>query len=924
MTSGPLSISLIPEVPMLKRGPKHMIRKGRHSMLPRHSNGFVVPIFVLLFLTMSCASGSGRLEADADTVMPGFEQKQDVTKVAAGEATPQSLDSDSSDSDSAELQATDKPEKIETAEKDEAPLIPEEMLQEPGPDINSADQSSPPTDDPYVIKKLPEEIAEEQSETLAQLDPETGTAWEKNEIIEEYGNGYTKIVIKDILSNDGYYYSFLEDPARMIVDFLNPQQQPSLDKLTLKGDTFLRLRTGNYPDKSRFVFDYRNKHLPPEPLIRSESGKLIILSGVSPEAPPAVIGPMGGPEPPVANNNAGWEPVRVKGIDFLQTDTSSDVIIILDSKAPYDVQKHDKDILLVLSGALIPEHLQRPIDTQAFPSAIRSITPKQVGHGPAGQVKILVDLREARHYNVVEDPKGIRLSVQLPEQTPEMPLLPAPDVPGAPQATDVSLQEQKQTPEIPVTPAALPKEKLQFKKPEKYTAQSTDRPQQDVKTKKKPAALRPLKKNYKGKKISLDFKDADIQNILRLLAEVSGQNIVISDAVKGKATIRLLNVPWDQAMEVVLKTYALDKEDLAQNIIRVAPYAQLEQERAAALSAEKALERVEELVTEIVPVNYAKAKTLLSMVNALKSHRTDANILMDNRTNTIVLKDLAHNVTEMANLIRHLDTPTPQVLIEAKIVELDIDFERELGIQWGTLYNAGPSTGNPLGLNFPNQVAIGGGQAGVAGIANPMVNLPAAVDASAGGALGLSLASLTNAFRLDMKLSALEKKNHARILSSPRVATLNNETARIEQGREIPYQTVSDEGTKTEFKAAKLKLSVTPQVNFNRSIIMRIVVTNDTPIKDPLVGYIIGKKEAKTTVQVGDSETAVIGGIYTSNEGSTLGGLPWFQDIPGIGTMFRKKGKTKKRTELVIFITPRIIPISQIGAQDWVKEKVSK
>jgi len=199
------------------------------------------------------------------------------------------------------------------------------------------------------------------------------------------------------------------------------------------------------------------------------------------------------------------------------------------------------------------------------------------------------------------------------------------------------------------------------------------------------------------------------------------------------------------------------------------------------------------------------------------------------------------------------------------------------------------------------------------------VNLPAAIDSSAGGALGLSLGSLTKSFQLDMQLSALEKEKKARVLSSPRVATLNNQEARIEQGQEVPYQTTSDEGTKTEFKDAKLKLSVTPQITFDRSIVMNIVVSNDTPIKDPTVGFIIQKKEAQTSVLVKDAETAVIGGIFTNNESETVGGVPWFKDLPGVGSAFRKKGKADIRTELIIFITPRIIPIKQEKAGEWIE-----
>jgi type IV pilus assembly protein PilQ len=352
----------------------------------------------------------------------------------------------------------------------------------------------------------------------------------------------------------------------------------------------------------------------------------------------------------------------------------------------------------------------------------------------------------------------------------------------------------------------------------------------------------------------------------------------------------------------------------------------LKREREEALKAEEALEKVEAMETRVVPVNYAKASDMKSMLGELKSKRDDATIMVDTRTNALILRDLPVNIREMGALIRSLDTPTPQVLIEAKIVELDINFERELGIQWGTLYQAGPATGNPTGLNFPHTANIGGVADNVSGvtvpgITNPVVNLPAAVDETAGGALGFSLASITNSFQLEAQLSALEKKNHARVLSSPRVATLSNQEAKINQGQEVPYQTTSDEGTKTEFKEAVLQLSVTPQITFDRSIIMNILVTNDTPIRDPTVGFIIGTKEAKTTVLVKDGDTAVIGGIYTNNDAETLGGVPYLMEIPVAGSLFKKKGETNKRTELIIFITPRIIPSQMVEIDEWQEEK---
>jgi type IV pilus secretin PilQ/predicted competence protein len=631
--------------------------------------------------------------------------------------------------------------------------------------------------------------------------------------------------------------------------------------------------------------------------------------------------PMGGPEVPVTVAKADWKPVRVKGIDFSQTDTTSDVVITTDGATPFDVEEKDDSIVVVLPGAKIPEHLQRPIDTKAFPSAILAVNPEQVGSGPTGKVMFSIRMREKRPYNVLEEETGIRISVLLPETPPEIPLLPPPALPEEEGLAKVEPEAEKEP--APSPEPAKPVEEA--KAPEKPAPKAAPvwKPRQKVVKK---SGRRFMPAQYRGKKISLDFKDADIQNVLRLIAEVSGKNIVISEAVKGKVTIRLLNVPWDMALDVILKTYALDKEELGPNILRVAPYTQLKKEREDALKAEEALERVEALETKVLPINYAKAKELEALLGRLKSKRPDATILVDSRTNSLIIKDLAQNIADMVVLVERLDTQTPQVLIEAKIVELDVNYERELGIQWGTLYQAGPGTGNPTGLNFPHTASVGGAVSNISlapspGVANPVVNLPAAVDNTAGGAVGFSLASITKSFQLDAQLSALEKRQHARVLSSPRVATLNNQEARINQGQEVPYQTTSDEGTKTEFKEAVLALSVTPQITFDRSIIMNILVTNDTPIRDPTVGFIIGTKEARTSVLVKDGDTAVIGGIYTNNDAQTAGGIPWLMDIPVAGYLFKKEGDANKRTELIIFITPRIIPTQLIEVDDWVGQK---
>lgn len=753
--------------------------------------------------------------------------------------------------------------------------------------------------------------------------------WEGSGVVEEYGAAMTRVTLKGVIGDGGYRYFRLENPSRLVVDVLSPALELPFERLPLKGNAFQQIRVGRYPDKVRFVLDLRQGS--GEVAVRAEGSELVIQSGEMPiparPAGPVASGPVSTAVAATAEAEA-WKPVVVTGIDVAKTPESAEVVIATQGKAAFEVEDTEDGLQLVLPGAAVAASLLRPLDTGASGTVVAGVFPEQMGSGPTGKARIRVRLREKLPYHVQQEDGSLRVSVQLPPKKPEAPAVataavPAPE-PGPPPAPVAAMpkggvSDQPRAPEPLRAPEAPPK--VAERTAELSQPPVLLRPATPV----VPSPALPLSPaQYTGRKISLDFKDADIQNVLRLIAEVSGKNIVISEAVQGKVTIRLMQVPWDMALDVILKTYALDKEELGPDILRVAPYSQLKKEREEALKADEARENVEALRMEIVPVNYARAKDLEGLLGRFKSKRTDAGILVDTRTNSLILRDLPSNIQEMVKVVRELDTQTPQVLIEAKIVELNVDFERELGIQWGTLYRAGPATGNPTGMNFPHTVNIGGAAsnisgAAVPGIANPVVNLPAAIDSGAGGALGLSLGSLTKSFQLDMQLSALEKQKKARVLSSPRVATLNNQEARIEQGQEVPYMTTSDEGTKTEFKDAKLRLSVTPQITFDRSIVMNIVVSNDTPIKDPTVGFIIQKKEAQTSVLVKDAETAVIGGIFTNNDSETVGGVPWFKDLPGVGSVFRKKGRADIRTELIIFITPRIIPIKQEKTGEWIE-----
>jgi len=427
---------------------------------------------------------------------------------------------------------------------------------------------------------------------------------------------------------------------------------------------------------------------------------------------------------------------------------------------------------------------------------------------------------------------------------------------------------------------------------------------------------------YAGRRIDLDFKDADIHNILRLLSDVGNVNIVTSDNVQGRVTIRMRNVPWDQALDVILRAKGFGQVREG-NLLRIAPAADLEKEREAEIARMKQIVMLKPLETRLIPLSYAQAQGILPKLQYTLSPR--GKLTFDDRTNMVIARDIGGNLDLMERLIRNLDTQTPQVLIEARIVEARSNFSREVGIQWGGNFVASPGTGNATGLVFPNQIGIGGGatdgQAPTAGIllgqaANPnfLVNMPAATGTNAGGAIGLTLGSVSGSVNINLRLSAAESQGDIRIVSAPKITTLDNVQASIEQGVTIPFSQVSAAGVQTQFKDAKLNLTVKPHVTADGSVIMKVEVQRNEPdfANTGSNGQpTILMRQAKTEMLVKDGDTAVIGGIYTTRTGRSVAKVPWFGDIPILGALFRTKRDTAEREEVLVFITPRIINRAQ-------------
>jgi type IV pilus assembly protein PilQ len=425
---------------------------------------------------------------------------------------------------------------------------------------------------------------------------------------------------------------------------------------------------------------------------------------------------------------------------------------------------------------------------------------------------------------------------------------------------------------------------------------------------------------FQGRRIDLDLKDADIHNILRLLADVGRVNIVTADDVSGNVTIRMRNVPWDQALDVVLQAKGLGMVRSG-NLIRVAPLATLQKERELRLAAAKQEYELTPLETRLIPVSYAQAEELQARSKDLLSPR--GSIAVDERTNVLIARDIAGNLNNIEELVRSLDTQTPQVLVEARIVEATSRYLRDIGIQWGGDATFSEATGNPTGIAFPSSITTSGGNydqntpsrglspfQGNVPQPNFAVNLPAATGTGQGGAIGFSLGSIDNNFNIGLRLSAAEASGMLRIVSSPRILTLDNRDARISQGTLIPFSQISAQGVQTTFQEAKLQLLVRPHVTADGSVSMHVRINRDEPDfnqtsarGDPT----ILKREAETDLLVMDGHTAVIGGIYTRNTGRNLDQVPFFGDIPILGILFQRRRASDTRNELVIFLTPRIV-----------------
>ncbi|MGD2295222.1 MAG: type IV pilus secretin PilQ [Candidatus Aminicenantes bacterium] len=416
---------------------------------------------------------------------------------------------------------------------------------------------------------------------------------------------------------------------------------------------------------------------------------------------------------------------------------------------------------------------------------------------------------------------------------------------------------------------------------------------------------------YSGERVDLRFKDADLRDVVLYLgSEVAGLNVVFDPNVRGTITCNLVAIPWDQALDVLLKNNRMGWT-IEGNVLRVAPIDVLAREKEDKKRVQESKEFTEPILIRTYPLSYASAEEVQLLIENKLSERGE--IIVDKRTNTLIISDIEDRINVVEQLITAFDKATPQVTIEARIVEATSTFVRNLGIQWGWRGISDPFFGNQTSLQFPNKILVDGGliPEGLVtkGIGGPLggyaINLPAP---SFSTAVGLSLSNVLDTFGLDMALTALETSGNGKVISRPTVTTQNNVEAEIIQGSQIPVQTMANFTTTTTFVNAALELRARPQITEDGTIIMYLEIRNNSPDFGNLVNGIppITMQSATTTVMIPDGGTTVIGGIYQTENSITRDRVPFLHKVPLLGLLFRSSSRTKKSRELLIFITPRI------------------
>jgi len=588
--------------------------------------------------------------------------------------------------------------------------------------------------------------------------------------------------------------------------------------------------------------------------------------------------------------------LTIKSVDFMTVESKSRLQIGLDGKATFDVKRDGDNLTLLIDNARVPGNLARPFITREFETAVTQILPR-----PQGNKAVFdITMKQIVPYFVSQDNHLLIMDFDIPEWARK-------DKPST--QDKIVVVQSAATPDQSGQP-------LQEKGPAVPSVRNI------------PAVLKGsniversyVEPTYTGERISLDFQNADIHNVLRIIADVSGLNIVTSDQVKGNITIRLKDIPWDQALDVVLESKDLDKMAVG-NVVRIDAADKIKKAQERKLESLKTEEQLEPLVTSVIPVNFAKASDIAGTIKGkevgLVSDR--GSITAEDRTNVLIVKDIKKNVDDIESMIKRLDKSTPQVLIAARIVQADNDFTRGLGVQWGGSFRnqsdrshfglSGVNTGPARGLF--NTTVVPGTRPTWSTATVPQPSLAVNFPTNQAAGFGITVGRLAgSAFDLDLRLDIGETIGTAEVIARPKIVTMDNKKAIIRQGEKYPYVVRDDDGQlSTELKDIELVLEVTPRIAFDGSVNMEISVKRNAigSIVNSLGDPSIASREAQTEVLVRNGETSVIGGIIEEEERTNVQRVPFLGKLPVVGFLFSGKTQDKSKKELLIFITPQIL-----------------
>jgi type IV pilus assembly protein PilQ len=658
----------------------------------------------------------------------------------------------------------------------------------------------------------------------------------------------------------------IDKPARISLDLPNTTLALSSRRVDVGTGGIDTVLAAEANGRSRVVMNL-DQQMPYQ--TRVSGNDIVVLVGTAGDAhaaAPKAASAGGSPPAMAAGGNRA-----IRSIDFRRSETGAGRLIVRlsDPRTPINLKQQGSQVLIDFTGADLPKNLMRRYDTMDFGTPVSGFDAERIN----GDTRIVLDA------------------------TGEF-------------------------------------DPLAYQSDDEYVV--------EVSAHKKPQQGAPdEKKEYKGERLTLNFQDIETRAVLQLLADASGQNIVVSDSVSGSVTLRLQNVPWDQALDIVLRTKGLDKRQEG-NVIIVAPAAELASREKAELAAKKDLQELEPLHTEYLQVNYAKASDIANLLkgtgtaggastgasgsNSVLSPR--GHVSVDDRTNTILLQDTAERISDVRRLVATLDIPVKQVLIEARIVVVTNDYERDLGALMGltaTRHNGtnglfettGTAAGVDQGVSSALTNLAPGGTGSVYPVSLPTgataanrynVNLPVA---SPAGSIALGI--LGSDFLVDLELDAAQTENRGTVISSPKVITANQREATISQGVEIPYQQSASSGATTiAFKDAVLSLKVKPLITPDNRVILDLTVSDDT------VGSVIvasggvnvpsiNTRAITTQVVLSDGQTVVLGGILETTHSDAETKVPWLGDIPVLGNLFKNTTKTDDKDELLVFVTPKIV-----------------